>query len=63
MWKKSNKNTCPIGWPRDTAPPWIFTLLGSRSNNFWFAITTTLKASLISQRTISFLLTPVFFNN
>jgi len=55
--------THPIGCPSETAPPWTFTLAGSMSSNFWFATTTTLNASLISHRAISFLLTPAFWSS
>ena len=56
----------PRGWPRLTAPPWMFTLhqkvwfqkcrcylAWSRLSSFMFAKTTTEKASLISHKSTS----------
>lgn len=48
----------PIGWPRETAPPLMFTRLGSSFSNLMLARTTALKASLISQRLISLTVSP-----
>lgn len=55
--------TNPIGWPRLTAPPWMFTLAGSMSSSFMLANTTTLNASLISHKAISSFRTPAFSSN
>mmetsp|Transcript_324 Transcript_324/g.997 ORF Transcript_324/g.997 Transcript_324/m.997 type:complete len:230 (+) Transcript_324:322-1011(+) len=40
----------PIGWPRATAPPRIFTLFGSSPRSLLFAKDTTENASLISKK-------------
>src|SRR5262245_10525608 len=43
----------PIGCPRDTAPPFTFTLAASSPTIWLLAIDTTANASLISQRSTS----------
>ena len=48
----------PIGWPSATAPPRTLTLLPSRPSSWLFAIETTAKASLISQRSTSAIASP-----
>lgn len=53
-----HNNSYPIGWPRDTAPPLMFTLLGSMSSILMLARTTTLKASFISHMATSSFFTP-----
>jgi hypothetical protein len=52
-----------ISLPKATAPPFTFTLFGSRPNFLILANTTTLKASFISNREISSFLRPVCLNN
>ena len=48
----------PIGWPRATAPPWTFTVDGSRSSSFMFASATAEKASLTSWYWMSYIVMP-----
>lgn len=50
-----------MGCPRDTAPPWMLTFAGSRSNILILANTTTLKASLISHIWTSSFFNPAAF--
>lgn len=57
--KKYHSCTYPMGWPSETAPPWILTLDGSRSHNLMLAKTTTEKASLTSHIATSSDFTPV----
>lgn len=49
----------PIGCPRATAPPLMFTLVGSRPRIFTLAKTTTLNASFNSNIEMSSFFTPV----
>ncbi len=55
--------TNPIGCPKLTAPPWMFTLEGSRSHSLILARTTPLKASLTSIISMLSLLMPVCSNS
>ena len=50
--------TYPMGWPMLTAPPWMFTLLGSRLHFLMLARTTTLNASFTSNMATSSCFTP-----
>ena len=52
-----------IGWPKDTAPPWIFTFFISRFNSLIATNGTTEKASLISNKSISWLVKSFWSNN
>ena len=47
-----------MGCPRETAPPWTFTMDGSSSISLMLASATTLKASLISNREMSSFVRP-----
>lgn len=51
--------TYPIGCPRETAPPLMFTFCGSMPSILMLASTTTLKASLISHIAMSSFFRPV----
>ena len=50
----------PIGWPSAQAPPCTLTLSCGMPCSFIAAIVTTAKASLISKRSTSFVVQPVF---
>ena len=52
----------PIGWPRATAPPFGFTLAGSRPSCFVTVMACTAKASLDSITSMSAGLRPDFSN-
>lgn len=63
-WKESKrrqKDTYPIGWPRETPPPLTLTLLLSKPRSLMLTRATTEKASLTSQKSISSILRPALF--
>jgi hypothetical protein len=51
----------PMGWPRAMAPPSTLTTSWETSRSFMNFSTTDANASLISQRSMSFLVMPAFF--
>lgn len=50
----------PSGWPSTQAPPKKFTCFSESFNSLMAAIGTTANASLISYKSISFVVNPVF---
>ena len=53
----------PIGWPSAQAPPWMLTFPAGNCMSCMAAMVTTAKASLISYRSTSVAVHPVFANN